>query len=128
MTTQTTSTFIARAVRYAARALTLIWAGWWILFGLVSGISGGIGIPNTLLHTAVPGLIFLAIAIIAWRWEGVGRFMLIGIGLLVCAIYLVFVHLPPQMNTGMLLSMAMPPLAAGGLLILAEWLLSRPVE
>ena len=56
-------------MRYTARVIALLWAGWWTFFGLASGIGEGLDILGTLIHTAMPGLFFLFIAIIPWRWE-----------------------------------------------------------
>lgn len=116
MTGQTTSERIATTLCYTARIITLIWAGWWMFFGLAAGIGEGIGILGTLAHVALPGLIFLATAIIAWRWKKVGSVLLVIMGLVICISYLT--------DISMLLTMGMPPLAAGGLLVICVWISS----
>ena len=59
-------------MRYVARALALIWAGWWTFFGLASGLAEGLSPAGVLLHATLPGLIFLVSAVITWRWEAIG--------------------------------------------------------
>ncbi len=111
---------------YIARALALIWASWWTFFGLVSGAGEGlIGIlanaPN-----ALPGLVFLASAAIAWRWDAIGGVVLILEGLLVLIGYPVITHgrFPLSTIVPVLLTIALPPLVAG-FLFLASWRKSR---
>jgi hypothetical protein len=117
MTTQTTSTTIAAALRYSARIITLVWAGWWTFFGLASGIGEGAGILGILEHTTLPGLIFLVTAFTAWRWERAGGTALVVMGLLVCIGYPLTTsgQMPSSVVTSVVLTMVMPPLAAGGL-------------
>ena len=43
---------VTRWMRYIARALALIWAGWWTLFGLACGLSEGMRPAGVLLHAA----------------------------------------------------------------------------
>lgn len=118
---QYTAHFVSKNKRYLARAVALIWAGWWVLFGLASAFSEGISPTGVLLHTAVPGLIFLLSAVIAWRWDVIGRNLLIGEGLLIFIAY-------PAVALGqislisivvVLITMALPPLIAGILLRLS---------
>jgi hypothetical protein len=109
----------SRWLRYSARALALIWACWWTLFGLLSGAGEGYNLSGILLHATVPGLVFLAAAVIAWRWEAIGGVLLLlaGLGTLIVFWY----ARTPQ---GFLL-LTLPPLVAG-LLFLVSWLRARP--
>lgn len=128
MTAQTTSARLAAILRYAARLISLIWAGWWVLFGLASGIGEGVGILGTLGYMALPGLVFLGATVLAWLWEGIGTFVLIVMGFLICAGYWLVLSssgVPRSMITSMLLTTGMPPLAAGGLFIVGRWMASR---
>jgi hypothetical protein len=111
----------AERMRYLARALALLWAGWWVFFGLASGIGEGGTPAYVLLHTAVPGLVFLISAIVAWRWEAVGGVILMLEGVLVLIGYpIVFGRFPLTTIVFVLLTMALPPLVAG-FLFLADW-------
>jgi hypothetical protein len=106
-----------RWIRYTARALALIWAGWWTLFGLLAGIGEGYGPEGVLLHMAIPGLLFLLAAAVAWRWELIGALMLGFEGALTLLVF-PFARTP----VGFLM-LALPPLLAGGLFF-AHWVQS----
>jgi hypothetical protein len=100
--------------RYIARAGALLWAGWWTLFGLLSGIGEGLEPGGIFMHTLMPGLLFLALAVIAWRWEVPGGILLLLAGL--WSLDMFWFARTPQ---GFLL-LALPPLLAG-LLLLIDW-------
>lgn len=103
--------------RWAARLIALAWAGWWIFFGLASGIGEGLDWEGVLIHTAVPGLVFLVLALLPlWR-EGVGGALLILTGLLVAVWYPVMVYgrFPLSTIIFVLLLMALPPFLTGGM-------------
>ena len=119
---------VARWMRYVARALALIWAGWWTFFGLACGLGEGMSPAGVLLHAALPGLIFLVSAAIAWRWEAIGGIVLVLEGLLVFIAYPVMTYsrFPLSTIVFVLLTMALPPLAAG-FLFLASWQKSRTI-
>ena len=51
-----------KRMRYIARALALILAGWWTFFGVASGIVEGLIPAGVLLYATMPGLIFLVSA------------------------------------------------------------------
>ena len=100
--------------RNLGRGLALVWAGWWTAFGLGSGIGEGQDWLGVLLHMIVPGLIFLASAIVAWRREAPGGVLLIAEGLL-SLFYYPFARTPLGLAT-----LALPPIVAGGL-FLWDW-------
>ena len=60
-----------------ARILSLAWGGWWTFFGLASGVGEKLRPAGVLVHATAPGLIFLASAILAWRWPVPGGVLLI---------------------------------------------------
>jgi len=109
-------------MRYIARALALIWAGWWVLFGVASGIEEKLNPPGILIHSAVPGLIFLASVITAWRWESVGGVILLLEGLFVCIAYPTTMgkRFPLSTIFCVLVTMALPPLIAGLLFLVSR--------
>lgn len=104
-------------MRYLARTVALLWAGWWVFFGLTSSLSEGLRPVDILIHAAIPGLVFVISAIIAWRWEAIGGVLLLQIGLLVLIAYIVMAYnrFPLSTITVVLLAMALPPLVAGAL-------------
>jgi len=105
-------------IRNTGRALAILWAGLWLLFGMLSGVGEGLDPVGIFMHTAVPGLIFLAAALIAWRWELAGGILLFIEGLATLSIF-GFARTPE----GFLL-LVLPPFVAGGL-FLADWLRSN---
>jgi hypothetical protein len=107
-----------KQIRKLARVLTIMWASGWILFGLSSGFYEGMTLRGVLLHTALPGLIFLLTTIVAWRWEMIGGKLLLFEGLLVLVIFPVIAagSIPFGGILFVILTMALPPLVAGFLL------------
>ena len=102
-------------MRYIARVLALIWAGWWTFFGLVSGAGEGLRGVLTNAPNTLPGLVFLICTAIAWRWEAIG-----GVALLMCGLVtLFFFHIGK--NLFLLLTAVLPPLAAGFLFLVSWW-------
>lgn len=109
------------AIRWTARITSLLWASFWVWFGLASGLGEGGGPVAVALHTAVPGLVFLAMAAMAWKREIAGGYALLGVGLIVAAGYpILFISRLPisavLMTDAML---ALPPLLSGALFIAA---------
>ncbi|MDZ7269537.1 MAG: hypothetical protein ONB48_19145 [candidate division KSB1 bacterium] len=108
----------SRHTRTVARCLTVLWAGWWVLLGLSSGFSAGVPPAKVLLHLAIPGLIFLLTAAIAWRWEHLGARLLLWEGVLIFAFYPIITWGATTLAGALLVifTMALPPLLAGILL------------
>jgi hypothetical protein len=106
-------------MRYVAGALALVWAGFWSFFGLASGIGEGLSLGRVLAHTTMPGLIFLASAVVAWRTHVIGAAVLLIEGLVVLIAYpiMTYHHFPYSTIVFVLLTMALPPLVAGFLFI-----------
>ncbi len=108
-------------LRSLGRALTLLWGLIWALFGLLSGLGEGMDVVGTVVHVTVPGLIFLATALLAWRYEKLGAAVLLAEGCIVAISYpLVFRAMSASTVIFVLLTMALPPLIAG-LLFLLDW-------
>jgi len=107
---------------WLARLLALAWGGWWTFFGLASGIGEKLKPVGILIHATVPGLIFLASAILAWRRPLAGGSLLIVEGLAVLIAYpLIFgPRFPLATVLFVLLTMAAPPLLSGALLLLSR--------
>ena len=108
------------SLRNAARVLAILWAGFWIWFGLASGIAEKLTPGGVLLHTAVPGLFFVLLLVVAWRWEAVGGALLVLIGLLMAVAYPILFRRLPALTIFLTdLTLALPPLVAGVLFLLA---------
>ena len=108
-----------RTILYTARGLAAVWAGFWIWLGLASGIAEGMSLAGIAIHTAVPGLLFLLIAAIAWEWQLTGGILLVAISLVVGVSYpLLFHNRPIAMQLSTAATLALPPLAAGLLLLI----------
>lgn len=104
-----------RHTRTIARCLALLWASTWMFFGASAGFSEGLTPAKVLLHAAVPGLIFLLTAAIAWRWEMLGAKLLLLEGLLIFAFYPVITWGAASFTSVLFVvfTMALPPLLAG---------------
>jgi hypothetical protein len=107
--TQVATNTVAWWLRLAARVLALSWAVFWSGFGLLSGIGEGGGFEGVLIHTLVPGLVFLLAAVIAWHWERVG-----GVLLAVAALATLFVYQFATTASGFL-ALPLPGIVAGSL-------------
>ncbi len=116
-----------RWLQTIARLVALLWAGWWVFFGVASGIGEGLDPLGVVIHTAVPGLIFLALAILAWLRAGVGGALLVITGLLILVIYPIMAHGSLSLVTILITValLALPPLVAGAL-CLACWRQTLP--
>lgn len=73
--------------RFLARTISSLWAAFWLWFGLASGIAEGMTAGGILVHTAVPGLIFLTLAAFAWWKERAGSYVFLFAGLLTYGAY-----------------------------------------
>jgi hypothetical protein len=93
------------------RALGVVWALWWTVFGLLSGIGEGAGLLAVVMHTIMPGLIFLLAAALAWRWKPWGTIPLIVLGAWAMLAY------DFGRDLGGLATLSLPPIVAGGLLL-----------
>jgi len=109
----------AQWLRYAGLGLAWLWAGWWVSFGLASGIGERLSPAGVALHAAVPGLLFVVPAVVAFWWPGLGGALLALEGLVVLVGYPLWARrrFPPATILSMLLTMALPPLVAGALLL-----------
>jgi hypothetical protein len=108
--------------RHGARGLTVLWALFWTWFGLASGFAEQLPGSAIAAHAALPGLLFLLLAVIAWRWEFTGGVLLIIAGLNLVVYYpLAFGDRFPQtMVVATTLMLAVPPIV-GGLMFLGSW-------
>ena len=105
-----------------ARTLAILWSLFWVWFGVASAIFEQLDTAGRILHVAVPGLFFVALTLIVWRWEAVGGGLLLLAGVAICVAYpLLFgPRFAWQVVAMVLLTMALPPLVAGAM-FLAHW-------
>lgn len=69
------------STRTAARLIALVWAVWWMLFGLRTGLAEGLPLLGVLARLAFPGGLFLLTVAIAWRAGALGGLLLVLAGL-----------------------------------------------
>jgi hypothetical protein len=110
---------------WSGRLLAAAWASWWIFFGVASGIGEKLTPLGVLIHTAVPGLFFGLVLILAWKWPAAGGFLLLLMGPFVAVAYpmLMFRNRPIRWDwyEFILVTMALPPFLAGIMLITHWW-------
>ena len=112
--------------RIIARILATLWFGFWAFFAIASGI--GEGGNNLILHLIFPALTFFVLWLIIWFWESPGSYIIIAVGLAIGIAYPLTIgrRFPAMTSILMELTMALPLLLAGILLILSRRR-SRPV-
>jgi hypothetical protein len=112
----------ANRARYVARALSLVWACFWLIFGLLSGAGAGTKGLVANAPNALPGLLFVASALLAWRWQRLGGVVLLAEGLVLAVGYPLIMHggLPASTIVFTLVIISLPPLVAGILFLLAR--------
>src|SRR5258707_14143097 len=71
---------------FTARGTSLLWAGWWLFFGVASGIGEHEGAANLIVHILMPGGVALISALFAIRCQAAGGFLLLGEGFLLASI------------------------------------------
>jgi hypothetical protein len=92
----------------------------WLWFGIGSAIVEGDGWFNWFMHILIPGGIFIFSAIVALRWERIGAILFTFEGVVATGIIVVALfsrRLNPSTLLMMLLTLALPPLIGGILLL-----------
>ena len=114
-------------MRYCAGVVALVWAAFWSFFGLASGIGEGLSPMAVLVHTTLPGLIFVASAVAAWRTHVIGALVLLIEGLVILIGYSVMTYhnFPSSTIVFVILTMALPPIFASFLFISSSTLNQR---
>lgn len=109
-------------ILWSARGVTVLWAGFWLWFGIVSSV--GEPDANVVTHVA-PGLAFALVALIAWKWHKTGGTLLIALAVTVAAAYpILFRSIKLETSIVVTALMAGPPLLAG--LLYLHYLLRHP--
>jgi hypothetical protein len=110
-----------KGLRYIARVIALVWSGWWTIFGLIAGFAEGYSLLGIILHAIFPGVFFLLTVLVAWKWEIVGTFLILGQALLTLIVFW-FARTPVGFTT-----LTLPPMLAA-ILFLADWLKQRKAK
>ncbi len=114
----------ARWMRFLARVITGLWAGFWIFFAVASSAHafdtrGGASLGGLLIPLAFTAVLLL-LAFTAWRWEKIGRIALPLAGLAVIIAYpLLAKNFSVFAKACVMATLGLPPLSAGVLLIAA---------
>ena len=103
---------------WMVRILTVLWAGFWLWFGVASGIHERLSWSGVALYALRPGLMFVAVVLVAWFWPRVGGVVLVLTGFILAGWYAIFFgHMPTSTKLFVLGTIAVPPLV-GGLILL----------
>jgi len=108
-----------KTIEYFARALALLWGGFWTLFFIAESLAWHTPMYRMAIWLCV-GLVFVILALVAWRWEFAGGLMLIAGGVLAALTYGIWepreLSLVSHVTT--LLTFGVPPAAAGALFLI----------
>ena len=108
-----------KTVEYLARALALLWAGFWTFFFIAESLAWHTPAYRMMIWVCV-GLIFVMLSLVAWRWEVAGGLMLMTTGVLAALAYAAWaprsLSLTARITT--LLTFGFPPAIAGALFLL----------
>jgi hypothetical protein len=112
-----------RILIYAGRAISLAWAGFWLFFGIASGLSENVGPVGALLHAVLPGGVAFLTTCAAWRWPTAGGGLLVLEGLLLAVVMLTGVLNPANPSGALFLvaTLVAPPIVAGLLFVGGSW-------
>ena len=108
--------------------MATVWACWWVFFAVASSLGERGGGGAALSPCLIAIVVFLGSAAIAWRRDLIGGGLLVVEGCVVIGAYAVgYLHANSVATVlFVLLTMALPPLLAGALLLRIGWR-GRPV-
>jgi Na+/proline symporter len=102
---------------FIARGIAVLWAGFWLFFYIAEP-----GKPHlrVMLAWVGVGLLFLGVALAAWRWEFTGGLLLLVAGLVTGVVYAIW--WPPRLSVAIQIfteiAFVVPPVVAGLLFLL----------
>ena len=103
---------------WLVRLLAVLWAGFWLWFGVASAIHERLAWQGIVLYALRPGLAFFVVVAIAWFWPRPGGVLLILTGFGLAAWYAIyFGHMPTGTKVFVLSTFALPPLLCGLILL-----------
>jgi hypothetical protein len=116
-----------KTVEYFARGLALLWAGFWTIFFVAESLAWHTPVYRMTIWLCV-GLIFVMLALVAWRWEVAGGLMLIAAGVLAALAYAIWgpreLSLASRVTT--LVIFGVPPAGAGALFLIRHHGITHP--
>lgn len=103
-------------MRVAALAIALLWAGLWVFFEAAEAIGS-----HEFMQLIIFVVVMLGSVAIAWKWAGVGGAVLLLAGAGAIALFAPawLHHFDLWPTVGLFATMPLPPLVAGGLLLLS---------
>ena len=108
---------IKNSVRSIAKTLALLWAAFWVFFVVASALAEPTG-PGSKAFVCLLGIgFFLISAMVACRWDRIGGVLLTVEGVGLCIANFTFLHNPPATQMLLLLTLGLPPLLAGIMLL-----------
>ena len=103
---------------WSARIVAVAWAFFWLWFGVSNALEEHQSLSGIALYALRPGLIFCAIAAIAWYWARLGGVLLILTGIAAAILYnMYFGHMPNSTKLIVMATMAAPPEVCGVVLL-----------
>jgi len=102
-----------------ARALALLWAGFWLFFFVAESLAWHTPWHVTAAWTAL-GVLFVLLAVAPWRWEATGGALLIAAGAAAGVAYAIWppAGLPLSARLATDLAFCGPPVVAGILFLM----------
>ncbi len=108
-----------KTMGYLARALALLWAGFWMFFFIVESLAFHSPLDQMAVWVAA-GLVFVVVVVAAWHWEVAGGLALVAAGVLAALAYAIWgpreLSFTSRVTT--LLAFGLPPVAAGALFLM----------
>jgi len=110
-----------KTVLYFARALALLWAGFWTFFFVAESLAWHTPVGRMMVWLGV-GLVFLILALVGWRWEVTGGLLLIAAGVAAALAYAIWAprELSLTARAATLVAFGVPPVVAGALLLMHQ--------
>jgi hypothetical protein len=108
-----------KTMEYVARALAVLWAGFWTSFFIAESLAWHTPFERMMIWVTV-GLAFVILALVAWRWEAAGGLVLVAVGVFAALAYGIWGPRGLSVTTHVttLLAFGVPPVAAGALFLL----------
>ncbi|HLJ55969.1 MAG TPA: hypothetical protein VKT77_13095 [Chthonomonadaceae bacterium] len=101
---------------WTGRAITWLWVGVWLWFGIASVLSGK-HVWDGLAHLAIPGTLMVGAAVAVWRWPVAGGVLLVVEGAALGGLMLAGLLRPTVL---LFLLLVAPPVVAGILLLVGR--------
>lgn len=106
-------------VAFTARALALLWAGFWLFFFVAESLAWRTPLHVMMIWVTL-GLVFLLVTVVAWRWEATGGVLLLVVAFVAGIAYAMRppADLPALSVAITTVVLSVPPLVAGILFLL----------